>query len=70
MRKKKYPRHDTIHLIGAILAPFVVGTLQNKTPADMKKYSSILKKYKDKKPERIWALLQNDSDLDSVLKGE
>ena len=37
MRKKKYPRHDTIHLIGAILAPFVFGTLQHKTPADMKK---------------------------------
>jgi len=70
MRKKKYPHHDTIHLIGAILAPFVFGTLQNKTPADMKKYRSILKKYKDRKPERIWALLEKDSDLDSVFQGE
>ena len=47
-----------------------VSGMENKTPADMNKYKSILKKYKDKKPERIWALLEKDSELDSVLQGE
>jgi len=42
----------------------VFDILQQKIPADMKKYSSILKKYKNRKPERIWALLENDSDPD------
>jgi hypothetical protein len=49
--------------------PFIFGTIRNKTPADMKKYRSILKKYNDKKPKRIWALLEKDSDLDAVFQG-
>ena len=68
MRKKRYPRHDTIHLIGAILAPFILYTIQGKGPPDMELYQSLLKKYKNRRPEKIWALLEKDPDLDSMLQ--
>jgi hypothetical protein len=32
MRKKKVSRHDAIHLIGAILAPLILSTMQQKKP--------------------------------------
>ena len=35
MRKKKVSRHDTIHLIGAILAPLVVSSLQGRRAFDL-----------------------------------
>ena len=44
--------------------------MTDETINTMKKYRSILKKYKDRKPEKIWALLEKDSDLDSVFQGE
>jgi len=62
MRKKKVSRHDTIHLIGAILAPLVVSTLQQRRAFDLEKYKSLLKKYKGKKPEKIMEWLDRDPD--------
>jgi hypothetical protein len=52
MRKKKVSRHDTIHLIGAILAPLVMSTLQGRA-FDLEQYKSLLKRAKAKKPEKI-----------------
>lgn len=63
MRKKKYPHHDTIHLIGAILSPFIFSTIQHKVPPDMALYKSLLKKYKNRKPEKIWTSLEKELDL-------
>ena len=54
MRKKKVSRHETIHLIGIILAPFMFNVMRQNVPFDEEKYIAALKKYKGKKPERIY----------------
>jgi hypothetical protein len=63
MRKKKCSHHDTIHLIGAILVPLMYDTLKNKTPFDNVRYVSLLKKYKSRKPDKIWSLLDSSGDV-------
>jgi hypothetical protein len=63
MRKKKCSHHETIHLIGAILVPLMFDTLKNKVPFDNKRYVSLLKKYKLRKPDKIWALLDSSGDI-------
>ena len=63
LRKKKCSRHDTIHLIGAILVPLMFDTMKNKTPFDNDRYVSMLKKYKSRKPDKIWALLAASGDV-------
>ena len=62
MRKKKVSRHDTIHLIGAILAPLVVSTLQGRRAFDLEQYRSLLKRAKAKKPEKIMEWLEREPD--------
>ncbi|MDL1961753.1 MAG: DUF1841 family protein [Deltaproteobacteria bacterium] len=62
MRKKKVSRHDTIHLIGAILAPLVVSSLQGRRAFDLEQYKSLLKKAKAKKPEKIMDWLEREPD--------
>ncbi|MCK4727824.1 MAG: DUF1841 family protein, partial [Desulfobacterales bacterium] len=62
MRKKKVSRHDTIHLIGAILAPLVVSTLQGRRAFDLEQYKSLLKRAKSKKPEKIMDWLEREPD--------
>jgi hypothetical protein len=62
MRKKKVSRHDTIHLIGAILAPLVVSTLQGRRAFDLEQYRSLLKRAKSKKPEKIMEWLERELD--------
>jgi hypothetical protein len=57
MRKKKCSRHDTIHLIGAILVPLMFDTMKHQKPFDKDRYVSMLKNYKSRKPDKIWALL-------------
>jgi hypothetical protein len=58
MRKKKISRHDTVHLIGAILTPLMLNSMQKNVPFDKGEYISALKKYKGKKPERIYEALE------------
>jgi len=62
MRKKKVSRHDTIHLIGAILAPLVVSTLLGRRAFDLEQYKSLLKRAKAKKPEKIMEWLEREPD--------
>jgi len=61
MRKKKVSRHDTIHLIGAILTPLVVSSLQGRA-FDLEQYKSLLKRGKAKKPEKIMEWLEREPD--------
>jgi hypothetical protein len=61
MRKKKVSRHDTIHLIGAMLTTLVVSTLKGRV-FDLEQYKSLLKKAKDKKPEKIMEWLEREPD--------
>lgn len=57
MRKKKCSHHDTIHLVGALLVPLMFDTMKNQAPFDHDRYVSMLKKYKSRHPDKIWALL-------------
>ena len=57
MIKKKVSRHDTIHLISAILTPLMVDAMRQNIPFDKEKYQAALKKYKGKKPDRIYESL-------------
>jgi len=60
MRRRKVSRHDTIHLIGAILVPLIFDTWKYRKEFDLERYKSMLKKYKDKKPEKIYSDLGFD----------
>jgi len=61
MRKKKVSRHDAIHLIGVIFAPLMIKGMQQRKDFDIDKYISLLKKYKAKRPEKIYESLEKTS---------
>ena len=61
MRKGKVSRHDTIHLIGAILTPLMIKVMQKKIPFEKEQYIALLKKYKGKKLSRIYESLRKTS---------
>jgi len=42
------------------LAPFMFDTLKNNAPFDLDSYKKLLKKYKNRNPERIPDLLQRE----------
>jgi uncharacterized protein DUF1841 len=58
MRKNKVSRHDTIHLIGAILTPLMLDVMRHKIPFEKDRYKAALKKYKGKKLARIYESLE------------
>ena len=53
MRKGKVSHHDTIHLIAAMIAPLLYSILKEPQGVDLELYKSLLKKCKNKKPDRI-----------------
>jgi hypothetical protein len=59
--RKKVSRHDAIHLIGAILTPLMFNVMQKNVPFDKEKYVTLFKKYKGKKPSRIYESLEKKS---------
>ena len=62
MKKRKLSHHDTIHLIGRILVPFIFYPLKQQEEFDEAQYKRVLKIYKNKKPEKIYSALDRDSD--------
>jgi hypothetical protein len=60
MRQKKFPHHDTLHLLGAILTPFLFDCLVQRRPFDVEAYRQLLKKYKNKNPESILDLIERE----------
>lgn len=60
MIKKKLSHHDTIHLIGRIFVPFLFDVLKHGKEFDAHRYASLLKKYKNKRPDKIEAALDRD----------
>jgi hypothetical protein len=62
MRSRKALRHDIMHLIGAILTPLMFGTLREQRPFDLDRYTALLKKYKNRKPDKIWKALAMEAD--------
>jgi len=67
LRKKKVSRHEIIHLIAMMLAPLVFSVIQQKREFDLETYVSLLRKYKGRKPEKIWARL--DKEPDPLIEG-
>ncbi len=63
MRKKKCSHHDALHLIGAIFIPFMFNSLKYKKPFDLDSFKKILKKYKNRNPDKIIDLLDRESSL-------
>lgn len=61
MRNKRCSHHDTLHLIGAILAPLMFQVMKERKPFDIDGYRSILKKYKTRNPDKMF---------DKLLGGE
>jgi hypothetical protein len=62
MRKKKLSHHDTIHLIAAFLAPLMVKVMQEGKAFDLDNYKLLLKKYKTKRPDKIYEAMEKDGD--------
>ena len=62
MRNKKYPRHDTIHLIAVILTPLMFQVIQERREFDLDNYRVLLRKYKNRKPSKIYESLEKDLD--------
>jgi hypothetical protein len=60
MRRKKVSRHETLHLLGAILMPLVFQCLRQKQPFNNEAYQLQLKKYKNKNPKKILDLLDKE----------
>ncbi|NWF56738.1 MAG: DUF1841 family protein [Syntrophaceae bacterium] len=58
MRKKGSSHHDAVHLIGMVLFPFILKTLQKQKAFDLEGYRSRLKKLKYVKPEKIFASIE------------
>lgn len=64
MLKKRCPRHEVIHLIGAMLGHLMYYVLKYEEPFDLEKYKFLLTKYKNKKPDKIWADLELSGESD------
>jgi hypothetical protein len=62
MRQKKYPRHDTIHLISNFLSRLIYRVLKYHDPFGPEQYKFLLKKYKNRKPEKIYDLLDQEDE--------
>ena len=60
MRKKKGSHHDTIHLIAAIFAPLMFKVMQERKEFELDKYISLLKKYKNNRPRKIYESMEKD----------
>jgi len=62
-RERGYSHHDTIHLIGTILLPFMLKAMKEERPFEIKRYRSLLKKVKTCAPEEIPDLLDEEPEL-------
>jgi hypothetical protein len=63
MRRNKCSRHEAIHLLMTILLKFLFPILkQKKGHFDLDIYRHLLKKYKSRKPEKIFELLEREPD--------
>ena len=61
MKKKKFSRHETIHLIGAILAPLMFQVMEQQREFDLEKYKFLLRKFKNRKPDRIYDSMEKEA---------
>jgi hypothetical protein len=64
MRQHKVARHEAIHSIANILVYLLPDVLKGIAPFDIEKYRSLLKKLKNKKPEKLMPALEKEFDSD------
>ena len=62
MRKKKISRHEVIHFISSIITVLIYTCLKEKKKFDLERYKYLLKKYKNKNPDKLPGLLESDFD--------
>ena len=60
LRKKKYSRHDAIHIVGQVLICLIFDVMKYTKPFNLELYRKLLKKYKSRNPEKLMDLLEND----------
>ncbi|MFC1895892.1 DUF1841 family protein [Thermodesulfobacteriota bacterium] len=61
--KKKCSRHEAVHLMMALLMIFIVRSLRSGEPLDNDAYAFLLKKYKNRRPEKILDLLDEEDSF-------
>lgn len=59
MRKKKCSHHETLHLLATIFSYLLFDVLKDEVPFDLERYKALLKKYKNRKPEKVYELLES-----------
>jgi hypothetical protein len=62
MLRNKCTKHEAIHLLSAILIKFIFPILKERGRFSLDSYRNLLKKYKSRKPEKIFALLETEPD--------
>lgn len=62
MLKNKCTRHGAIHLLSAILIKFIFPVLKERGRFSLDSYRNLLKKYKSRKPDKIFDLLEKEPD--------
>ncbi len=60
MLRKNMARHDTIHLIGKVIANFLFRMMKNNIEFDLNDYKSILKKCKNTNPKKVWETIDKE----------
>lgn len=64
MLRNKCSRHEALHLLMTILLKFLFPIMKQKRGQfHIETYSKLLKKYKSRKPEKIFELLESEPDL-------
>ena len=62
MLKNRCTRHEAMHLLSAILIKFMFPVLKERGRFSLDGYRNLLKKYKSRKPEKIFDLLEKEPD--------
>lgn len=60
MKKNKIPRHERIHCMANILIYLMHDVLRGTSEFDLERYKSLLRRYKEKKPDKIAAALEKE----------
>jgi hypothetical protein len=60
MRQNKVSRHETIHCIATIFSYLIQGVLTGAGSFDNDKYRSLLKKLKNRKPDKIVPAMERE----------
>jgi hypothetical protein len=65
MKKNKISRHERIHCMANILIYVMHDVLKGVAAFDLERYNSLLRRYKEKKPDKIAAALEREFSVDS-----